>query len=86
MTLLGCMALGKRLIVSKVSSVTDYLKDKKEGVLFEPYNPEDLAEKMQILLDNRELVKKMGKKARLTVRKKFSEPLMAEKIKETLKI
>ncbi|HEX9912335.1 MAG TPA: glycosyltransferase family 4 protein [candidate division Zixibacteria bacterium] len=86
MTLLGCMALGKGLIVSKVSSVTDYLKDKKEGILFEPYNPEDLAEKMQILLDNRELVKKMGKKAQLTVRKRFSEPLMAEKIKETLKI
>ena len=86
MTLLGCMALGKGVIVSGVSSVTDYLKDEEEGILFEPYNPEDLAEKMQILLDNRELVKKMGKKAQLTVRKRFSEPLMAEKIKETLKI
>ena len=86
MTLLGCMALGKGVIVSKVSSVTDYLKDKKEGVLFEPYNPEDLAEKMQLLLDNPKLTKKLGKKAQSTVQKNFSEPLMAEKIREALKI
>ena len=86
MTLLGCMALGKGVIVSGVSSVTDYLKDKKEASLFEPYNPKDLAEKMQAFLDHPDLAEKLGKKARLTVQKNFSEPLMAEKIKETLKI
>jgi glycosyltransferase involved in cell wall biosynthesis len=86
MTLLGCMALGKGIIVSKVSSVTDYLKDKEEGILFEPYNSEDLAEKMQHLLDNPKLAKKLGKKAKSTVQKRFSEPLMAEKLKENLKI
>jgi glycosyltransferase involved in cell wall biosynthesis len=86
MTLLGCMALGKGVIVSKVSSVTDYLVDKKDGVLFEPYNPEDLAEKMQLLLDNPELAKKLGKKAQLSVQQRFSEPLMAQKLKESLNI
>lgn len=86
MTLLGCMALGKGVIVSKVSSVTDYLKDEQDGILFEPYNPADLAEKMRALVDNPSLAEKLGKKARLTVRKNFSESLMAEKLKENLKI
>jgi glycosyltransferase involved in cell wall biosynthesis len=86
MTLLGCMALGKGVIVSGVSSVTDYLKNEKEGILFQPYNPGDLAEKMQTLLDDPGLAEKLGKKARLTVRKRFCEPLMAEKLKENLKI
>lgn len=85
MTLLGCMALGKGVIVSGVSSVTDYLKDEEEGILFEPYNPEDLAEKMQHLLDNPKLAKKLGKKAQSTVQKRFSEPLMAEKIRESMR-
>jgi glycosyltransferase involved in cell wall biosynthesis len=86
MTLLGCMALGKGIIVSKVSSVTDYLKDEEEGILFEPYNPENLAEKMQHLLDNPKLAKKLGKKAQLSVQQRFSEPLMAQKLKESLNI
>jgi len=85
MTLLGCMALGKGVIVSGVSSVTDYLKDEEEGILFEPYNPDDLAEKMQHLLDKPKLAKKLGKKAQSTVQKRFSEPLMAEKIRESMR-
>ncbi len=86
MTLLGCMALGKGTIVSKVSSVTDYLQDEKDGMLFEPYNTDDLAEKMRLLLDKPALAKKLGKKAQLTVKKNFSEPLMAEKLRESLNI
>jgi glycosyltransferase involved in cell wall biosynthesis len=84
MTLLGCMALGKGVIVSKVSSVTDYLKDKEDGILYEPYNPDDLAEKMNLLLGNPKLAIKLGRKAQLTVKKNYSEPLMAQKIRESL--
>lgn len=86
MTLLGCMALGKGLIVSKVSSVTDYLKDEENSLLVEPDNPEDLAKKIQILIENPDRAKELGKKAQLIVQKRFSELLMAENIRKNLKI
>jgi len=84
MTLLGCMALGKGVIVSKVSSVTDYLRNKEDGILVTPCKPEALAEKMQFLLDNPDVTDELGKKARSRVQTSLSEPLMAKKIREAL--
>jgi len=85
MTLLGCMALRKGLIVSKVSSVTDYLKDEKEGILYEPCNPGDLAEKMYLLLNDPDLAEKLGQKAKIKVEKNFTEDRMALSIYHRLK-
>jgi len=85
MTLLGCMALGKGLIVSKVSSVIDYLKDKEEAILVEPRNPEALAEKMQVLLDSPDLAVQLGQRAKIKVENNFTEERMAQTIYRRLK-
>lgn len=85
MTLLGCMALGKGLIVSKVSSVTDYLRDEQEALMIEPHNPERLAEKMRILLDNPDLANRLGLRAKIKVEKNFAEDRMAQAIFRQLK-
>jgi len=85
MTLLGCMALGKGVIVSRVSSVIDYVKDKEEGILVEPFNPENLAEKMKLLLDNPGLAIQSGRKARRKLKNNFTEDKMAQTIYTRLK-
>jgi glycosyltransferase involved in cell wall biosynthesis len=85
MTLLGCMALGKALIVSKVSSLADYLKDNKEALMVEPHDPEALAEKMRILLDDRDLAEKLGQRAKMKVEKNFTEDKMGQAIYLRLK-
>jgi glycosyltransferase involved in cell wall biosynthesis len=83
MTLLGCMALGKGVIVSRVSSVTDYLKD--EALMLETNNPLDLTKKMQVFLDNPGMVVKLGQKAKTKVEKSFTESIMAKSIYRYLK-
>jgi glycosyltransferase involved in cell wall biosynthesis len=85
MTLLGCMALGKGIIISRVSSISDYLIDKKETLLVEPYEPLALAEKMQLLLDNPNLAEKLGQRAKTKVEKNFKEENMAKIIHQRLK-
>jgi glycosyltransferase involved in cell wall biosynthesis len=85
MTLLGCMALGKGIIVSRVSSISDYLIDKKEALLVEPYEPLALAEKMQLLLDNPNLAEKLGQRAKTKVERNFTEENMAKIIYQRLK-
>jgi len=82
MTLLGCMALGKGIIVSKVSSVTDYLQE--EALLLETNNPQALAKEMQCFLDNPEIVVKLGQKAKAKVEKSFTEVKMAKSIYQHL--
>jgi len=85
MTLLGCMALGKGVIVSRVSGVTDYLKDEEEAFMPDPYNSVSLVEKMQSLLDNPDLAGKLGQRAKIKVEKDFTEDKMAQTIYTRLK-
>ena len=85
LTILGCMALGKGVIVSKVSSVTDYLKDQEDAILVEPYNPDDLAKKMQTFLDKPNLAAQLGQRAKKKVESHFTENRMAQSIYQHLK-
>ncbi|MDH4222745.1 MAG: glycosyltransferase family 4 protein [candidate division Zixibacteria bacterium] len=85
LTLLGCMALGKGLVISRVSSVTDYLKDKEDALLVEPDNSKDLADKMKLLLNNPDLVVKLGQIAKKKVESKYTENRMAQAIYQRLK-
>ncbi len=61
-SLLEAMAMGKPCIATRVGGVEHYLKDC--GILIEPENPEMLAEKIIYLLENPEMAKELGKKAR----------------------
>jgi glycosyltransferase involved in cell wall biosynthesis len=84
MTLLGCMAIGKAVIVSKVSGVIDCVEDMATAVLHELANPEDLAEKMLMLLSDPALADSIGKKAMDCVRKNYTEEIMAKDIYESV--
>jgi glycosyltransferase involved in cell wall biosynthesis len=85
MTLLGAMALGKPVIVPEVPGVKDYVTDNQDGIFYQPGNAHSLAEKMQYLLDNPSVVKKLGKEAKNSAETKFSDKIMSLQIFENLK-
>jgi len=53
------MALGKPVIASRVGGFSEIIEDGKDGILFEPKNVYDLAEKIiKSQLSNEERIKK----------------------------
>jgi len=62
--LLEAMASGKPIVASDIPGYRTILQDGVEGLLFEPMNPEALAEKIIYLLKRPELMKKFGRAGR----------------------
>jgi glycosyltransferase involved in cell wall biosynthesis len=62
--LLESMALGKAVIVTKVPGITDYLEDMVTGLFVNAGDHDELREKMVSLMNDRELIKNLGKSAR----------------------
>ena len=62
-SLMEAMCMGLPTIATNVGGIPDYL-DKKTGILIEPGNPKELAEKIVYLVKHPEIRKKLGKKAR----------------------
>lgn len=58
------MSVGRPIIGSNVGGIPEWLDDGKTGYLVEPGNPEQIAEKVIMLLSNRKLLEQMGKNAR----------------------
>lgn len=73
------MSLGKPVVATKVGGLREIIKDGQNGFLVDPENPGQVAEKLSILLKDRDLRKKMGKAARETV---FSEYMIEDKVRQ----
>ncbi|TET11794.1 glycosyltransferase [Candidatus Aerophobetes bacterium] len=84
-SLLESMAVGKAVIVSKVPGIIDYVEDGKTAVLYEPYNAEDLKEKVEFLLNNPQEAKRIGREARRSVELYYNEENMARGIYKAIK-
>jgi glycosyltransferase involved in cell wall biosynthesis len=46
------------IIASRIGGIAELIRDKEDGLLFEPSNPDDLYEKMKMFLDDAKLVDK----------------------------
>ena len=79
-TLLTSMASGKAVIVTKTSGIIDYITDYETGIFVNPYDINDLNEKMLYLIRNPSEVERIGNNAMQTVKNYFSEPIMERKI------
>ncbi len=66
--LLEAMICGKPVVASKVGGIPYIVKDKETGLLFEPGNAEDLADKAITLLQDKELRDRMGEAAEVRAR------------------
>ncbi|MCS7134659.1 MAG: glycosyltransferase family 4 protein [Candidatus Pacearchaeota archaeon] len=80
---LEALACSTPVVGSNVGGIPEWLKDKKNGLLFERGNIQDLKEKIIFLLENPEKAEKYGKKGRLMVEKRFSKE---KHIKKLIKI
>ena len=80
MVVLESMALGKPVIGSRVGGIPEQIEDGKTGFLFEMGNVGELAEKMKLLMANKDLRVKMGHAARLKLEREFSLEAHCEKL------
>lgn len=72
LVVIEAFACGTPVIVSRIGALADIVQDGKTGLLFEPRNPRDLADKIAWALTHPEQMAAMGRKARAQYEAKFS--------------
>jgi len=78
--LVEAMAAGKPRIGSNVDGIPTVINDGVDGFLCEPGNIEDLAKKMDLLMGNVALRRKLGKAGEIRAKKEFSEEVYINNI------
>jgi glycogen synthase len=78
------MAAGLVVIASRMGGTPEMITDGANGLLFEPDDPEDLAEKIQQVLRSPELRSELTAAARDTVESSFTLAAMTDKVEEFL--
>lgn len=65
------MAMGKAVIFTELGPGSEVIVDGETGLLCNPHEPKDIADKIEQLLENPDLAIALGKKARLNVLNQF---------------
>ncbi|MBP7764786.1 MAG: glycosyltransferase family 4 protein [Syntrophaceae bacterium] len=71
-TILEAMACGTPCIGSKVGGIPDIIRDGENGFLVKPAEPEQLAEKISLLLQDKDLRERIGREGRRFVEENYS--------------
>ncbi len=80
------MSCGIPVITTPVGSIPEYVQDGFNGFLFPRKDPKTLSEKIEILINNPKLRKKLGENARKTIIKHHKLDNTIKEIKNVLKI
>lgn len=83
-SLLEAMAAKLPVIATKVGAIPEIIEDGKNGMLVEPARPEQLAGKIQDLINNNRLRQEIGIQAHQTVLFKFELDKMVKQIEKLL--
>ncbi len=78
--LVEAMAAGKPRIGSNVDGIPTVINDGVDGFLVEPENVEDLAKKLDLLMGDKELRKRMGEAGAKRAREEFTEEKYIENV------
>ena len=78
LTLKEAQLMEKPVIATNVGGIYEMMEDRKTGFLVKENNPEDLIEKLTILLDDENLRNKMGINGKQFVIKKFNWNIIAK--------
>lgn len=82
MVLTEAMASGKPLVGTRVGGIPMQIRDGWNGFLVEPANEEQLAERIEYLIENEEERKRMGKNSRRLAEEEFSWERIAKRYVE----
>jgi len=66
------MKLGKAVIAANSGGTSDIIQNGLNGLFYQPFDPEDLARKLEMLYSNPELVRKLGRTAQEWAAQKFN--------------
>ncbi|MHB0985165.1 MAG: glycosyltransferase family 4 protein [Sulfuricella sp.] len=81
-TIVEAFACGLPVIASRIGALADLVRDGETGLLFEPGNPRDLADKMTWALAHPERMAEMGRKARAQYEAEFSSEVNYRQLME----
>lgn len=79
---LEAMAAGLPVIGTPVGGIPDFLFDRKTGLFCKPDDPQDLARKIVMLLENETLAKELRENGQKLVAEKYSWDIIAEQMKK----
>ena len=71
-SILEKLSIGKPVIGAKIGGIPELVKDNETGLLYNFDNVEELSKKMQLLLQDKELAKKLGDNAKKEAQKEFN--------------
>ena len=80
LTLVEAMLRGKPVICSRIGGLPEIVEDGKTGLLFEPGNAKDLAEKIRYLWDRPELCHQMGEEGQKKALREYSTGKYCERL------
>jgi len=81
-SLLEAMLIGIPIVSTKVGVVSDIIIDGENGFMADIKDSESLAEKLQKLLDNKELQKQFSEKGKAIIKEQFTAKYIAQKTLE----
>ncbi len=79
---LEAMASEVPVVVSDIPGVREVITEGRNGLVAEPMNPQDIAGKIRLILENPDVAKRMGKKGRERVLDNFTWEIVAENIEK----
>jgi len=84
-SLLEAMSCGLAVIAADNAGNREVINSPDSGIIVEPQNPHQLAEALEMLLNNRELVARLGQQARCVVKERFSLTDVVEQYEQLYK-
>jgi len=78
--ILEAQSTGLPVISTKVGGIPEFLTDNKNGLLVDPGDPEQLAQRIMTLLQDPELAEELGRCGRSLVEEKFAWPLITSQV------
>lgn len=84
-SLLEAMSCGLAVIATDNAGNREVINSPDSGILVEPQNPQQLAQALETLLDNRELATRLGQQARCAVKERFSLANVVEQYEQLYK-
>ena len=85
MSVLESMVMGKPVIGSNIGGIPELINNNTDGLLFEPGNADDLADKINYLFTNHQKMKIMGHNARNKIIMEYNPDIYFQKLENVYK-